>query len=99
METAVREVDGYCVEHGSLPASIRVGGSEVGPNSFMRACIDLLSGGKPVIRRVPEMPALAERPDIAVKSMRGTWVVFPPEFEGRRVLELARLHTWAAKPA
>jgi hypothetical protein len=52
-----------------------------------------------LIAPTPELPTLAERPDIAGLRFMGGWSVFPPEFEGRRVLELARLQTWTAKPA
>jgi hypothetical protein len=27
------------------------------------------------------------------------WSIFPPEFEGRHVLAMARLQMWTAKPA
>ena len=90
--------DRLCSE-GYLPAAVPLGGGEVGPNAFMRTCIDMLTGRRPSLRALPEMPALADRQDIAEMRFQGSWSIFPPEFRGENVLQMARLHTWAAKPA
>lgn len=46
-----------------------------------------------------EIPALARRPDFAGLHFRGTWSIFPPEFEAPRLIQLAWLQTWSARPA
>jgi hypothetical protein len=61
------------------------------------------SASEPPVFRLPsavwnEETALAQRPAFRDMRFRGGWVIFPAEFEGRNVIEMARLQTWTGKP-
>jgi hypothetical protein len=43
--------------------------------------------------------ALAGREDFARLRFKGSWSVFPPDFEGQRLLAQARWQAWSAAPA
>lgn len=91
----------------AVPAGIPVDGRAVGPAAFLRAAARLLSraseGGEmpadPVaVYPTSEIPSFADRPDVADLHFRRTWSVFPPDFDGARVLRFIRLQTWTARP-
>ena len=46
-----------------------------------------------------EEPAILRREDFARQRFTDTCSMFPPEFEGRNVLQMIRLQAWTAKPA
>ena len=46
-----------------------------------------------------EETALAQRPAFRELRFRNGWTIFPPDFEGRNVIEMARLQSWTGKPA
>lgn len=48
---------------------------------------------------VSEATALAQQPAFRNMRFRNGWSIFPPDFKGRNVIELARLQTWTGKPA
>jgi hypothetical protein len=92
----------------AVPASVTVGATPVGPASYVRAAArllrDALELGRPPTDPIqmipsPELPAFADRPSVADLRFRGTWSVFPPDFEGQAVLRAIRLQTWTARPA
>jgi hypothetical protein len=91
---------------GAVPSSVRLGMMEVGPRAFMEAVKQVLcvaqkneTGLDVRVRSVDELPAFARRSEIQNLSFRNGWSIFPPTFEGRRVVETIRLQTWTAKPA
>lgn len=99
--------DEFCVDTGCIPDRIEVGQGEVGPNAFMQAVAWLLrrwrtDGSLPAsipLNEVPELPKVANEPQFREYRFKGSWVIFPPEFEGRKTLEHIRLQTWTVKPA
>jgi hypothetical protein len=51
------------------------------------------------LRAAVERTALAARQDFVDLHFRGTWSIFPPDFEAPRLIELARWQAWTGKPA
>jgi hypothetical protein len=103
---AARAADRHVSETGALPARLTLGGQEVGPNAFLQASRAFLESleaeEKP--REIPwrvaaERARLAARPDFANLKFRGTWIIFPRQFEAPRVAEMARWQAWTGKPA
>jgi peptidoglycan/xylan/chitin deacetylase (PgdA/CDA1 family) len=96
-----------CSTGGAVPLAVRVGTANLGPGRFLRLAartlVVLAGGGAPdAPAAVPaggDAAALAGREDFVRLRFRGTWSVFPPEFEGQRLLEQARWQTWSATPA
>jgi hypothetical protein len=105
--TAARAVDILCTETGAVPARVALGTTTIGPSAFAQAAARLLTRWAETrrlpssveIRPVPEYPAIAERDDFQRLKFQDGWSIFPPEFEGRNVLEMIRLQAWTAKPA
>ena len=105
--SAVAFADEFCTHTRCVPDRIPVGQSDVGPNAFMQAIARLLrewqtSGSLPAsipLNPVPELPKIEDEPQFRNYRFKGTWVTFPPEFEGLRTLEQIRLQTWTVKPA
>ena len=104
---AARWADESCTETGAVPARLPLGGGAVGPNAFSQAARRALAdwhatGQIPTtieVRPVGEEPAILRREDLARQRFTDTWSIFPPEFEGRNVLQMIRLQAWTAKPA
>jgi len=104
---ACRGVDAECRRTGAVPTGVRLGTGEIGPHAFLcgvRGILaEVLTSGRPpaAIPVVPvmELPVFAERDEIRDLRFHGGWSIFPPEFEGRNVIETIRRQTWTAKPA
>lgn len=104
---AVSLADEYCFQTGCVPANIKVGQGYVGPNCLMQALARLLEHWQTTrtlpasipLSAVPELPKIAEGRQFRDYRFKGTWLIFPPEFEGKRTLEHIRLQTWTVKPA
>jgi hypothetical protein len=97
------EANKYIVRNNRIPGRIRVNGVEIGPGSFGRAmakCVLLLregrSEGKIRIEEGGDFPGI-ER-ELTLPHYEGTWL-YSEEFIGERIIELARLQSWSAKPA
>lgn len=91
---------------GRIPAAVPLDGAPIGPNTLLQACARaLLSASLPAwpaevrVEPADEVPSLALREDFARLRYQRTWTIFPPGFEGRQLLGLARLQAWTAKPA
>ncbi len=104
---AVFYADEFCTETGCVPDQIAIGQHSVGPNAFMQAVAWLLRQWQTTrflpasipLKEVPELPKVADEPQFRNYRFKGTWVIFPPEFEGLKTLEHIRLQTWTIKPA
>jgi hypothetical protein len=104
---AARWADALCSETGATPARIPLGGGVIGPNAFLQAAVRALMDWQTTrrlpdrveIRPVSEDPAIVGREDFAHLRFKDAWSIFPPDFEGRNVLEMIRLQAWTAKPA
>ena len=97
------EVNRYIVRRNRIPGRIRVNGVEVGPGSLARAmakCVLLLregrSEGKIRIEEGDDFPVIDR--ELTLPHYEGTWL-YSEEFKGERIIELARLQSWSAKPA
>jgi hypothetical protein len=97
------EVNKYIVRHNRIPGRIRVNEVEIGPGSFARAmakCVLLLregrSEGEIRIEEGDDFPVI-ER-ELTLPHYEGTWL-YSEGFIGERIIELARLQSWSAKPA
>jgi len=105
--SAVAFADEFCTHTRCVPDRIPVGQSNVGPNAFMQAIAWLLrewrtDGSLPAsipLKPVPELPKVADERQFRNYRFKGTWVIFPPDFEGLRTLEHIQLQTWTVKPA
>lgn len=90
---------------GAIPSAIILDHQAVSPGAFLKAVAHILEAlaiGSGLPRQISldpgyQNPTLAEREDIAGNPF--TWSMFSPGFEGKNVLEMARLQTWTAKPA
>lgn len=103
---AARRATEAATRSGRLPASIELGGASIGPNTLLQACARAIPRHfrarwpeRVTITPADEVPALARREDFAALRYQDTWSVFPPEFRGEKLLLLARLQAWTAKPA
>ncbi|MCX7642456.1 MAG: hypothetical protein N2116_01420, partial [Armatimonadetes bacterium] len=104
---AVLYADEFCTETGCVPDKIAIGRQLVGPNAFMQAVARLLKHWQTdhslpasiPLNKVPELPKVASEPQFRNYRFKGTWLIFPPEFEGSKTLEHIRLQTWTIKPA
>jgi peptidoglycan/xylan/chitin deacetylase (PgdA/CDA1 family) len=99
-----------CSVEGAVPFETSVGEISLGPGQFLRLAARTLTrlaadGGKSMAGSSFPLPAggdhtaLAAREDFARLRFRQTWSIFPPDFEGHRLLNQARWQTWSAKPA
>ena len=88
-------------QSGRVPAVVDVGAHWVGPAVALRAFGQVLSAAPERLRLEgrEELPELAQRPDFARLHFRNTWSIFAPEFEAPRLIQLAHLQTWSARPA
>ena len=78
----------------------------MGPHAFLRAVRSVLEkagAGRPFgatsVAPVDELPVFAAREEIRNLRFRDGWSIFPPDFEGRNVIEMIRRQTWTARPA
>jgi peptidoglycan/xylan/chitin deacetylase (PgdA/CDA1 family) len=101
-----------CAASGAVPRSLALDANgttmaAIGPGRALRLLARGLvaltaHGGAGAALRVPDGgddAALASRDDVARLHFKETWSIFPPDFEGRRLLEQTRWQTWSAKPA
>lgn len=90
-----------CAQSGRVPVSVGVGAHRVGPAALLRALGRLLSAAPEQVRLdgPEDLPELARRRDVAGLHFRNTWSIFAPEFEAPRLIQLAHLQTWSARPA
>lgn len=102
---AARKALEHTEQTGCLPSRTPVAGVEVGPNTLLQACARAIPRHfrarwpeRAKVLPADETPALAHREDFAGLRFQGTWSCFPPDFRGERLLELARLQAWTAKP-
>src|SRR2546430_220856 len=91
-----------------MPAVLRLGSSEVGPNALLQAAcafLGVVGGGEPHppgpvrLRASCEYAALACRDDFQKIRYRNAWSIFPSGFEAPNLAEMARWQAWSGKPA
>jgi hypothetical protein len=103
---AARRALAVVEETGRMPARVPLLNTEIGPNTLLQACLRAFPRHfrarwpeRVQVLPADETPALARREDFARLRYHGTWSAFPPDFRGERLLTLARLQAWTAKPA
>lgn len=87
-------------QRGRIPSVTRVGGGLAGPAALLRALGKALADGPERVQLDGEdaLPELARRADFASMHFRSTWGIFAPDFEAPRLIQLAQLQTWSARP-
>jgi hypothetical protein len=112
VQTLAASAEARCAANGAVPRSLALGANgtamlAIGAGRALRLLARGLvaltaHGGAGASLRVPDGgddAALASRDDVARLHFKETWSIFPPDFEGRRLLEQTRWQTWSAKPA
>ena len=96
-----------CSVGQAVPRWTRVGQHDLGPGGLTRLAARALravaAGAAPETQlTVPaggDTTVLAGRDDLRRLRFHDTWSVFPPQFEGQRLIRQARWQTWSAAPA
>jgi hypothetical protein len=96
-----------CSVGQAVPRWTRVGQHDLGPGGLTRLAARALqavaAGAAPETQlTVPaggDTTVLAGREDLRRLRFHDTWSVFPPQFEGQRLIRQARWQTWSAAPA
>ena len=102
---SVEEVSASIADHHRVPASVFIDHRAIAPGRFLKAAAQVVqaaaAGGALPARLSLDPgwrePGIVQRTDFS--EMRFTWSMFHPGFEGRRVIEMAKLQAWTAKPA
>ncbi|MCZ6681029.1 MAG: hypothetical protein O7E52_27725 [Candidatus Poribacteria bacterium] len=101
----IGQVDEGLTEHHRVPSSVVLEPRAISPGSFLKAAAHILgaiAANKELPDQLPldanwHVPKIVERSDFT--EMRFDWSIFYPGFEGKRVIEMAKLQAWTAKPA
>lgn len=99
--------DEFCDRTGCVSDHIPLGREFIGPNAFMQGAAQLLKQWQTnqllpasiSLNPFEELPKIASDRQFCDYHFKGTWVIFPPDFEGKRTLEHIKLQTWTIKPA
>ena len=86
---------------------MRIGEAEVGPGAFMdtmgRLLVSLDGCKEPSdrvsIEQKSDYPEIAGGKGFERLKYEGTWPVFPQDFKGEYLIQMAKLQSWSAKPA
>jgi hypothetical protein len=101
---AVQDVENSLHSNKQVPTVVWIGGEPYPPASYLVAlahvAAGLLAGHQPP-GEVTLAPAHLEAAKYVAKNTPGTWgwPIFRPGFNGKHLLDLARLQTWTLKPA
>ena len=101
---AVQDVESALEKNKQVPTVVWVGGEPYPPASYLVALAHVASGllaGNQPPSSVTLAPAHLATTKYVAKNVRDTWdwPIFRPGFNGRHLLDLARLQTWTLKPA
>lgn len=101
-----RETDDHIGRTGSLPASLRAGGGQIGTGSlfalFCAVFLDMDGKGpqsKYEIHAFEPYPAANEKEIIALVEGYKSWPVHRPDLDMSKVVEFTKLQLWTLKPA
>lgn len=101
---AVQDVESALETRRQVPAVVWIGGEPFPPASYLVALAHvadgLLEGSQPP-KAITLAPAHLDTTKYVAKNTRDTWgwPIFRPGFNGKHLLDLARLQTWTLKPA
>ncbi len=103
-EWAVEDVAGALKKSQRVPTVVWIGGNPYPPASYLvalaRVAETLLDGGQPPAD-VTLGPAALDAARYVAKDSASVWAwpIFRPGFDGKHLLDLARLQAWTLKPA
>ncbi len=105
--SACCQVENYICKYRRLPGEMRIGEAEVGPGAFMdtmgRLLVSLDGCKEPSdrvsIEQKSDYPEIAGGKGFERLKYEGTWPVFPQDFRGEYLIQMAKLQSWSAKPA
>ena len=101
---AVQDVESSLQENAQVPTVVWIGGNPYPPASYLVALAQvaggLLAGNQPP-RDVSLVPAHLDAAKYVAKDSAAlwNWPIFRPGFDGKHLLDLARLQAWTLKPA
>ena len=101
---AVQDVENALDTHAQVPTVVWIGGDPYPPATYLVALAhvagDLLDGRQPP-QEVSLVPAQLDAAKYVTTNTRETfnWPIFRPGFNGKHLLDLARLQAWTLKPA
>jgi hypothetical protein len=101
---ATLDVEDFLAKTGQIPSVVWVGSAAVPPECYMEALAHvtktLIATGKPPESVVLSPAHLATTQYVPEDSPSlWDWLIYAPGFDGRHLLDLARLQTWTLKPA
>ena len=102
---SIGEINAKLTESHRVPSSIVIENRAIAPGTFLKAAAQIL--GAIETHAIPptqvsldpdwQLPTIVHRSDLA--GMNFKWSMFYPGFEGKHVIEMAKLQAWTAKPA
>ncbi len=102
---SIGEINARLTESHRVPSSIVIENRAIAPGAFLKAAAQIL--GAIETHAIPptqvsldpdwQLPTIVHRSDFA--GMNFNWSMFYPGFEGKHVIEMAKLQAWTAKPA
>jgi peptidoglycan/xylan/chitin deacetylase (PgdA/CDA1 family) len=101
---AVQDVENALHANAQVPTVVWIGGNPYPPASYLvalaRVAGDLLKGNQPP-QEVTLAPAQLDTAKYVAKNAPQiwSWPIFRPGFNGKHLLDLARLQAWTLKPA
>jgi len=101
---AVQEVESALQTNRQVPTVVWIGGEPYSPASYLVALAHVagsLLEGQQAPEDVTLAPAHLDTTKYVAKNVRDTWdwPIFRPGFNGKHLLDLAKLQTWTLKPA
>ncbi len=101
---AVQDVESALQTNRQVPTVVWIGGEPYPPASYLVALAHVagsLLEGQPPPKDVTLAPAHLDTAKYVAKNVRDTWdwPIFRPGFNGKHLLDLAKLQTWTLKPA
>lgn len=105
--SACCEADGYIEWVRRMPGIVHLGQKTLGPGVFLEAMARLVTAvvdGPHLPSRIPlesksDYPEIVQEKDFQELRYQGTWQIFPEDFKGERLIQMAKLQSWTAKPA
>lgn len=101
------ELDRYIEWVRRMPGIVHLGQKALGPGIFLRAMARLVTavvdGLYPpshiVLESGSDYPEIVREKGFQELRYQDTWPIFPKGFKGERLIQMAKLQSWTAKPA
>ncbi len=96
----VKEVGKEIERKKRIPNILKFKGIKCGPGEFLEGMGEMIRGkGKITIKPGRNLPVISEREPFSSFHYRGTWTIFPQNFEAPEIIELNKLQTWTMRQA